>query len=132
MITRPANLGQLSHVALFVQELSRCEQFYAGLLGMRVQWRPDEKSVYLTNGHDNLALHQWQGDGFSVPQRLDHIGFMLVNEDDVDQWCAYLTEKNVTIKTKPRTHRDGARSFYCMDPEGVLVQFLYLPNNSES
>jgi hypothetical protein len=27
----------------------------------------------------------------------------------------------------PRTHRDGARSFYCFDPAGNLVQFIYHP-----
>jgi hypothetical protein len=27
----------------------------------------------------------------------------------------------------PRTHRDGARSFYCRDPEGNLVQMIYHP-----
>ena len=27
--------------------------------------------------------------------------------------------------TGPRTHRDGARSFYCRDPSGVRVQLIY-------
>lgn len=26
-----------------------------------------------------------------------------------------------------RNHRDGARSFYCLDPEGVVVQVIYHP-----
>lgn len=132
MIARPSHLGHLSHVALFVKDLFRCEQFYVGLLGMKVYWRPDGDSLYLTNGSDNLALHQWRGDSFSTPQRLDHLGFMLTHEAEVDQWWAYLEAQGVPTKAKPRTHRDGARSFYCMDPEGVLVQFLHLPNNSVS
>jgi|SRR5699024_10749452 len=131
-MTPPARLGALSHVALFVKDLPSCEQFYAGVLGMKVYWRPDEKNLYLTNGSDNLALHQWQGDNFSSPQRLDHLGFVLAHEAEVDQWWAYLEAQGVPIKAKPRTHRDGARSFYCMDPEGVLVQFLHLPSNSVS
>jgi hypothetical protein len=28
---------------------------------------------------------------------------------------------------EPRTHRDGARSFYCQDPDGNAVQILYHP-----
>ena len=132
MKMRPERLGHLAHVALFVQDLPRCEQFYVGLLGMAVHWRPDEKNLYLTNGSDNLALHQWQGSDFCMVQRLDHIGFMVPCEADVDQWWEYLEVQGVPIKAKPRTHRDGARSFYCMDPEGVLVQFLHLPNNSVS
>lgn len=132
MIERPTTLGHLSHVALFVKNLARCEQFYVGLLGMRVYWQPDEHNLYLTNGRDNLALHQWQGNDFPTQQRLDHLGFMLAHEAEVDQWWAYLESQGVPIKAKPRTHRDGARSFYCMDPEGVLVQFLHLPDNSAS
>ena len=27
----------------------------------------------------------------------------------------------------PRTHRDGARSFYCKNPEGATVQFIHHP-----
>jgi hypothetical protein len=33
----------------------------------------------------------------------------------------------VVIKAAPRTHRDGARSFYCLDPDGNTVQFIFLP-----
>jgi hypothetical protein len=29
--------------------------------------------------------------------------------------------------TQPRTHRDGARSFYCLDPSGNKVQILFHP-----
>ena len=31
------------------------------------------------------------------------------------------------IKNEPRTHRDGARSFYCLDPDGNVVQMIYHP-----
>ena len=52
-----------------------CEHFYVDLMGMEVEWRPDEDNVYLTNGNDNLALHKVKKlDGFG---RLDHIGFFI-------------------------------------------------------
>ncbi|NIV49254.1 MAG: VOC family protein, partial [Gammaproteobacteria bacterium] len=41
-----------------VADIGVCEHFYCEVLGMRVVWRPDEQNVYLTNGADNLALHQ--------------------------------------------------------------------------
>ncbi len=33
--------------------------------------------------------------------------------------------------TEPRTHRDGARSFYCKEPSGVKVQIIYHPPITE-
>ncbi|RMD69800.1 MAG: VOC family protein [Gammaproteobacteria bacterium] len=121
----PAHFG-LHHVALNVEDLEACEAFYTGLLGMRVEWRPDADNLYLTSGTDNLALHRAQGP-FPQRQHLDHIGFMLKRPEDVDAWHAFLKGKGVRIKAPPRTHRDGARSFYCLDPEGNAVQFIYHP-----
>lgn len=124
---RPAALGGLRHVALFVNDLPACERFYVDLLGMAVEWRPDADNVYLCSGCDNLALHRWQGESFARPQRLDHIGFIIDRMDEVDQWFTFLKDQGVTMKSEPRTHRDGARSFYCLDPEAVVVQFIWHP-----
>jgi catechol 2,3-dioxygenase-like lactoylglutathione lyase family enzyme len=55
---RPAKTLGMRHVALNVSDLEACEQFYVGLLGMTVEWRPDTDNVYLTSGNDNLALHR--------------------------------------------------------------------------
>ncbi|HKJ07846.1 MAG TPA: VOC family protein, partial [Gammaproteobacteria bacterium] len=95
-------------------------------MGMEVEWRPDPDNVYLTGGNDNLALHRAAGnpDG---PQRLDHIGFIIASPADVDQWYEFLNANGVSIKAAPRTHRDGARSFYCADPEGNVVQIIHHP-----
>ena len=125
---RPAPTRGLRHVALFCQDLAAAEHFYIELMGMQVEWRPDADNVYLTSGNDNLALHRAE-QGF-VPgehQRLDHIGFFLATPDEVDQWYAFLDANGVEFKSQPRTHRDGARSFYCLDPNGVSVQIIYHP-----
>jgi len=127
----PATIG-LRHVALFVQDLEGCERFYVTLLGMTVEWRPDPDNVYLTSGRDNLALHRLPaGVATDGPQRLDHIGFILAQAEDVDAWYEYLSAHDVVMKTAPRTHRDGARSFYCMDPCGTVVQMIYHPPLAE-
>ena len=95
---------------------------------MRVEWRPDPDNVYLTGGADNLALHRIPGPHADVAQqRLDHIGFMLRDIDQVDAWYAFLTANGVRILKEPRTHRDGARSFYCLDPDRNVVQIIYHP-----
>jgi catechol 2,3-dioxygenase-like lactoylglutathione lyase family enzyme len=118
----------LRHVALQVRNLEACERFYADLLGMHVEWRPDADNVYLTGGSDNLALHRVsQPHAEPAGQRLDHIGFMLKRIEDVDAWHAFLKSNGVYIQKEPRTHRDGARSFYCLDPDGNSVQIIFHP-----
>lgn len=123
---RPAATSGMRHVALFVQDLEACERFYCDLLGMRVEWRPDPDNVYLTSGNDNLALHRLRGE-YGGTQRLDHIGYIIDTPESVDDWFAFLKEQGVTMRTEPRTHRDGARSFYCLDPAGTLVQMIFHP-----
>ena len=113
----------MRHVALFVEQLSACEKFYTDLLGMKVEWRPDEDNVYLTSGNDNLALHR-AGEKRNQGQ-LDHIGFFINDIEKIDEWYEFLASHNVEMLTEPRTHRDGARSFYCLDPSGVRVQMIY-------
>ena len=123
---RPSLGLGMCHVALSVRDLTACERFHVELLGMAVEWRPDDDNVYLSSGRDNLALHRVPGDRGAV-QRLDHIGFVLRRPEEVDRWYVYLEAHGVPMKTAPRSHRDGARSFYCSDPEGNTVQIIYHP-----
>lgn len=112
-------------MALFVTDLEATLGFYTGLLGMEVEWRPDADNVYLSSGNDNLALHRAEQ---ALPAgSLDHIGFFLNQPEDVDAWYQFLQANNVQLFTEPRTHRDGARSFYCADPAGTRVQLIYHP-----
>jgi catechol 2,3-dioxygenase-like lactoylglutathione lyase family enzyme len=123
---KPNPTSGMRHVALFVKNFEATERFYVDLLGMKVEWRPDDHAVYLTSGNDNLALHRVEH-GFSEGQHLDHIGFILETMDDVDEWFDFLRAHDIQMKTEPRTHRDGARSFYCFDPDGNTVQMIYHP-----
>jgi catechol 2,3-dioxygenase-like lactoylglutathione lyase family enzyme len=127
-MNRPEPTIGLRHVALQVCDLEACERFYTELLGMHIEWRPDADNVYLTGGADNLALHRITGPHAEAgQQRLDHIGFMLQRIEQVDDWHAFLKANAVRIMKEPRTHRDGARSFYCLDPDGNSVQLIYHP-----
>lgn len=125
-LSRPTATSGMRHVALYVADLAACERFYVDLLGMSVEWRPDEDNVYLTSGNDNLALHRRDG-ALGDGQRLDHIGFIISEMDQVDEWFAFLQSHQVSIVNPPKTHRDGARSFYCLDPDGTTVQLIYHP-----
>ncbi len=124
---RPAATAGLRHVALYVADLAAAERFYVDLLGMQVEWRPDPDNVYLTSGNDNLALHRSERALSDSAQMLDHIGFILRSAQDVDDWYEFLRAHGVEMKSEPRTHRDGARSFYCVGPQGVTVQMIFHP-----
>jgi catechol 2,3-dioxygenase-like lactoylglutathione lyase family enzyme len=127
-MNRPPPHAGLRHVALNVRDLEACERFYVELLGMKVEWRPDPDNVYLTSGADNLALHRASA-AFApdTGQHLDHIGFILRAPAQVDAWYGFLKASGVAIVKEPKTHRDGARSFYCRDPDGNVVQFIHHP-----
>ena len=125
---KPPKTSGLRHLALWIVNFEACQHFYCDLLDMQVEWQPDADNLYLTSGHDNLALHRakpnFEANG---PQKLDHLGFILNAIDDVDQWYEFFLANDVTISMAPKTHRDGARSFYCKDPDGNNVQLIYHP-----
>lgn len=130
--TRPGGMLGLRHVALFVKDLEACVQFYTEVLGMQVEWQPDADNFYLTSGADNLALHRLAaGKELTDAQRLDHIGFILKTAEDVDSWHMHFVQHGIKILQAPKTHRDGARSFYCSDPAGNTVQMIHHPPISD-
>lgn len=122
----------IRHLALFIQHFDECLRFYTELLGMTVEWQPDADNVYLTSGSDNLALHRAAADfAPSKHQRLDHLGFIIKTPAEVDEWYEYLSQHQVKMHSQVKTHRDGARSFYCADPDGNVVQMIYHPPISD-
>ncbi|OGS05634.1 MAG: glyoxalase [Elusimicrobia bacterium RIFCSPLOWO2_12_FULL_59_9] len=120
----PETLG-IRHIALRVRDLQKSEDFYVKTLGYRVEWRPDAENVYLCRDRDNLALHRVEN--INGPGALDHFGIVLKTPKDVDVWAAYLKARSIEVLKEPKTHRDGARSFYVNDPEGNTIQFIYHP-----
>ena len=126
-MTKPKPTLGMHHVALNVSDVKACEYFYVDLVGMTVEWKPDPDNVYLTSGSDNVAIHKAADELTDTNQHLDHIGFIIESIEQVDLWYDFLIEHGVKIKKPPRTHRDGAHSFYCYDPDGNVVQFIYHP-----
>lgn len=123
----PSTIG-LRHVALNSVNLEASVVFYTKILGMKIEWQPDADNIYLTSGYDNLALHRAPKDfQANSQQRLDHVGFMLAKLEDVDIWHDFMVAHQIEIVAKPKTHRDGARSFYCRDPDGNVLQIIYHP-----
>jgi catechol 2,3-dioxygenase-like lactoylglutathione lyase family enzyme len=123
----PMNTLGLRHVALNVKDPQVSKEFYIRVLKMQLEWEPDPENVYLTSGGlDNLALHK-ASDGESSTGILDHIGFALPSLNDVDEWYQWIQGQGARILREIKTHRDGARSFYFSDPDGITIQMIYHP-----
>lgn len=121
---RPSSKG-IRHLALRVKDMSKMRKFYVDILGYRVEWEPDPQNLYLSSGDDNLALHE---DAFvNGAGSLDHLGILVEQPEQVDQWAAYLKSCEVKLNQEPKTHRDGARSIYLSDPEQNVIQIIYHP-----
>lgn len=127
-IKRPDTTAGLRHLALNVKNLDASVDFYTRLLGMHIEWQPDNDNYYLSSGNDNLALHRAMKEkNNSGAQSLDHLGFIIDIADDVFHWFDFLTQEGVEMLSEVKDHRDGARSFYCKDPDGNAVQMIYHP-----
>ena len=125
-------LRGMRHVALKVKDIKRSRRFYQEILGMGVVWEPDPQNVYLTSGSDNLALHELphESDPGSVSQQLDHLGFVVETIERVKELEREFQAKEVPIVRPFKIHRDGSASFYCADPDGIVIQMLYEPHLS--
>ena len=123
----------LRHVALNVRDVAKSVTFYQDILGMKLEWQPDPSNAYLTSGEDNLALHQMNSAASisEAVQRLDHFGFVVGRPENVDEWAARIRLHGIALEKEPKTHRDGARSFYFRDPDQNLIQIIYHPPISD-
>ena len=128
----PALLG-LRHVALNVRNVRESVNFYCTVLGMRVEWEPDPDNSYLTSGTDNLAIHKLpEGREPGAIQSVHHIGFVVRTPEDVDTVAARVQSCGIELAQPVTVHRDGAKSFYFRDPDGILLHLLYHPPFSET
>lgn len=123
----PESTLGMHHVALLSSHFEESRRFYVELMGMEIEWEPDSDNVYLSSGNDNLALHRRISDESSQESRLDHIGFVVAHANQIDKWFEYLKRHNVPVVAKPKTHRDGSRSCYVLDPDETQVQIIHHP-----
>jgi catechol 2,3-dioxygenase-like lactoylglutathione lyase family enzyme len=127
-----AGLRGMRHIALKVRDVARAKRFYQDLLGMKVVWEPDDKNVYLSSGCDNLAIHEVAECSAQSGKQgaLDHLGFIVESVERVRELEQEFVRQRVTIVHPFKIHRDGSASFYCADPDGIVIQMLYEPTLS--
>jgi len=131
-MSRIAGLWGMRHIALKVRDVARSKKFYQEMLGMDVVWEPDAQNVYLSSGCDNIALHEISGEfaAAAIEKQLDHLGFVVETIERVKELEGEFIARGVTIVHPFKVHRDGSASFYCADPDGIVIQLLYEPTLS--
>jgi catechol 2,3-dioxygenase-like lactoylglutathione lyase family enzyme len=131
-MSRIAGIKGMHHIALKVRDMRRSKDFYQNFLGMDVVWEPDPQNVYLSSGNDNVALHEVSGEYAArfAEQQLDHLGFIVESIERARELEQNFRSQGVRIVHPFKIHRDGSASFYCADPDGIVIQMLYEPNLS--
>ena len=127
-----AGLKGMRHIALKVRDVARSKRFYQDIFGMIVVWEPDPQNAYLSSGSDNIAIHEVSDNFFKTAEerQLDHLGFVVESIERVKELEDEFRSQGVTIVHPFKVHRDGSASFYCVDPDGIVIQMLYEPTLS--
>ena len=123
----------MRHIALKVRDIAKAKSFYQNMFGVEVVWQPDPENVYLSSGYDNIALHQLPAGvaAIAAEQQLDHFGFIVESIERVKELEEQFRSAGVTIVHPFKIHRDGSASFYCADPDGIVIQMLFEPQLSQ-
>jgi catechol-2,3-dioxygenase len=117
-------LTGINQITLRVNDLRTAEDFYGGILGLKLDHRVGANITYLRINSDMLVLVKAETPGSPQARdiRVDHFGFRLASDAEVDEAVLYLDECGVHIVTRPAHRREG-RAFFVMDPDGNLVEF---------
>jgi catechol 2,3-dioxygenase-like lactoylglutathione lyase family enzyme len=120
-------LTQILETCLYVDDLQRAEQFYAGVLGLEIESHQDGRHVFFHCGGQMLLLFnplvcrepsdQFPSHGSFGP---GHVAFG-IREADLPQWEEKLERHGVAIEKIIDWPR-GGRSLYFRDPAGNSLE----------
>ena len=117
-------LTGINQITLRVNDLRLSEEFYSDILGIKLDHRVGANISFLRLNSDMLVLVKAETPGSPEARdiRVDHFGFRLSSDAEVDAAALYLDNKGVHMVTQPAHRREG-RAFFVMDPDGNLVEF---------
>ncbi|NTW81767.1 MAG: VOC family protein [Chlorobiaceae bacterium] len=117
-------LTGINQITLRVNDLRLAEDFYGTILGLKLDHRVGANISYLRVNSDMLVLVKAETPGSPEARdiRVDHFGFRLSSDAEVDAAAEYLDSKGVHFVTRPAHRREG-RAFFVMDPDGNLIEF---------
>lgn len=116
-------LTGVSQITLRVNNIRRAEEFYMKIIGFKLHHRLGVNMTYLEAEGDTLVLVRAETPSPKQSRdiRVDHFGFKLGSDGEVDEAAEKFKEEGVHILTPPANRRDG-RAFFILDPDGNLVE----------
>lgn len=124
------NPSGINHITIRVNDIVRAEEFYGDLLNFElVRKMGQSMAVYRVGNEDTIVLVEAETsyDPSSRDYRVDHFGFYLDSEDEVDEMAEYFREKEVSILSGPANRKRG-RFLFISDPDGNMIEFFYEEN----
>ena len=132
-------LKQIHHNSLIVNDIERARRFYCGVLGMEaasypphydfgIAWcRKGEAEVHLVLAEDSV---QQPGDKPlhpNPPRDVTYARHICFRVADMDEAMQALVDHDWPITAGPRPRGDGGTQLYVHDPDGHLIELVYLP-----
>lgn len=121
------NPSGINHITIRVNDIERAEDFYGDILGFElVRKMGQSMAVYQVGEEDTLVLVEAETsyDPASRDYRVDHFGFYLDSEEEVDELTEYFREHEVSILSGPANRKRG-RFVFVSDPDGNMLEFFY-------
>lgn len=121
------NPSGINHITIRVNDIGRAEEFYGDILGFElIRKMGQSMAVYQVGEEDTLVLVEAETsyDPSSRDYRVDHFGFYLDSEEQVDELAEYFREQEVTIMSGPANRKRG-RFLFISDPDGNMLEFFY-------
>jgi catechol 2,3-dioxygenase-like lactoylglutathione lyase family enzyme len=121
------NPSGINHITIRVNDIKRAEEFYGDILGFELLRKMGQSmAVYQVGEKDTLVLVEAETsyDPSSRDYRVDHFGFYLDSEEEVDEMAKYFREKEVSILSGPANRKRG-RFVFISDPDGNMLEFFY-------
>jgi len=108
----------LSHIALKVRDLKKTEDFYVGVLGLKVAFRHPPKMIFLTTpGSGDLLNFVKDAQRTSGNQGFEHLGFK-VTAAGLKRMEKKLKDNAIKIEG-----RRGKSAVYISDPNGYQIEY---------
>jgi catechol 2,3-dioxygenase-like lactoylglutathione lyase family enzyme len=108
----------LSHIALKVRDLKKTEEFYVGVLGMKVAFRHPPSMLFLTTpGSGDLLNFVKASQQPAAKQGLEHIGFK-VTAAGLKRMEKTCNAHGIAIEG-----RRGKTAIYISDPNGYQIEY---------
>ncbi|MEX1010437.1 MAG: VOC family protein [Balneolaceae bacterium] len=117
----------INHITIRVNRIEPAEEFYGEILGFeQVRKMGKSMTVYRVGRNDTIVLVEAETsyDPNSRDFRVDHFGFSLNSNEEVDEMGKYLRENEITILSGPANRKKG-RFLFISDPDGNMIEFYH-------